>query len=272
VTGRARRLAASLLAAATVGWLDPSATPREAARLYGEGKFDDAAARYNQALIDAPDSTLLHFNLGDAEYRRGQFDAASRAFQAIPDDAAAEYNRGNALFRTGEAAAEEKPEEALRHWAEALIAYRRAIALDAADEDAKFNYEWVTRKIDELRQKLEDQQQQEQQNQDQQNQDQQGQEGEQEQPQGQQDQHGQDEPQAEQPEPPRDESGGRGEAPEPPPPAEPTQAEAVPAPSDGSMSRDEATALLDGERGEELQPDEVIRRQLGTGDVPVQDW
>jgi Ca-activated chloride channel family protein len=265
----ARALAVSAAAAGAVGWLDPSATPRAAARLYAAGEFDDASARYNEALIDAPDSPLLHFNLGDAEYRRGQFDAAARAFESIPGDAAAEYNRGNALFRHGEAAQREQPQDALQRWAEALVAYRRAIALDPADEDAKFNYEWVTRKIDELQKQLEEQQQQqEQQNQQNQDEDQQGQQ-DQAAPQR------PDEPPAEEPrKPQQDDAAGPGEQPEQPPPSEPRAADAAPAPAprDGSLSREEATALLDGERSEELQPDEVIRRQLGTGDVPVQDW
>ena len=251
MTGRWRPLGLLVAAVGSLGWFDPSAAPRAAARFYGDGKFDDAAARYNEALIDEPDSRLLHFNLGDAEYRRGRFDAAIRAFQQVPQDAAAEYNRGNALFRKGEAAQQEKPQDALTHWAEALVAYRRAIGTDPTDEDAKFNYEWVSRKIDELKKQLEEQRQDQQK---QQQQDQQGQQ-DQQQPQDQ----------------PKDEPEERAEEREQPePPSE--RAEQADAPADGRMSRDEATALLDAERSEELQPDEVIRRQLGTGDVPAQDW
>lgn len=243
-----RPLGLLVAAAGSLGWFDPSATPRAAARLFAAGKFDDAVTRYNEALIDEPDSDLLHFNLGDAEYRRGQFDAAVRAFQRVPQDAAADYNRGNALFRKGEGAQTEKPQEALTHWAEALVAYRRAIGTDPTDEDAKYNYEWVSRKVEELKKKLEEQQQQDQQ----------------------QDQQQQDQPKDE----PGDqaEQGGQPKSPEPQPEPPPGEAQQDDAPSDGRMSRDEATALLDGERAEELQPDEVIRRQLGTGDGPAQDW
>jgi Ca-activated chloride channel family protein len=291
---RGRRGAIAILAAGacSLGWLDPSATPRAAARFYAEGKFDDAATKYNQALTDDPDSALLHFNLGDAEYRRQKYEEAARAFAQTPEDPAAGYNLGNALFKLGEAAAEEKPQDALGKWAEALVAYRRAIATDPSDEDAKFNYEWVSRKIDELKKKLEEQQknqdqqqqqQRQQQQQDQQKSDEQKQQrqdgqpqpDEQEQAQQQQEQQAEEkkEEQGEQPQ-------GQQQAQQPAEPGqqggrEPQQAEAQAGevqPPEGELSREEATALLDGERNEELRPDEVIRRQLGTGEAPVQDW
>jgi Ca-activated chloride channel family protein len=242
---------------ASLAWLDPSALPRQAAREYEAGEFDEAVQHYNQALIDEPDSSLLHFNLGAAEYRRGQYEAAARAVELLSDDPAAAYNRGNALYRLGEAAAAQTPQDAMKHWAEALVAYRRAIALDPADEDAKFNYEWVVRKIEELRKKQEEEQ-----NQDQQ---QQGQEQQQEEKQDQAKEEPQEQPQ-EQEQPPPAEQAQQPEAPPEPQPG----GEA--APSDGEMTEDEATALLDGERNEELRPDEVIRRQLGAGDLPGRDW
>src|SRR5262245_25684046 len=47
--------AALLLARLSVGWLDAHATAREGHRLYEAGKYNDAAERYNQALVDDPD-------------------------------------------------------------------------------------------------------------------------------------------------------------------------------------------------------------------------
>jgi Ca-activated chloride channel family protein len=309
VSRRGALLAALALGMASLGWLDPSATPREAARLYADGKFDDAATKYNQALVDAPDSTLLHFNLGDAEYRRKQFEASARAFASLPQDAAAQYNQGNALYQMGVAAEQDKPQDALKHWAEALVAYRRAIATDPKDEDAKFNYEWVSRKIEELKKKLEEQQQKQDQQQNQQNQDQNKQdESQQDQEKQQQDQNKQDQADQQQKDEQQkdqqqaqdkpqdqqkpDDQQQAGQQPEQKP-DQPTKQDQEQAqqnqqqpggeeqqqaqggdaqPAEGELSRDEATALLDGERNEELRPEDVIRRQLGTGEGPVQDW
>jgi Ca-activated chloride channel family protein len=180
-----RSIAFGLVALATIAatWLDPHATAREAARLYAAGKFDDAAAKYREALVDDPDSPLLHFNLGAAAYREKKFDDAVAAYGQVPasdanpsETAGAAYNAGNAKYRLGAELEASKPQEALQRWAEALVAYRRAMGADPADEDAKFNHEFVEKRIADLQKKLEDEKQKrEEQKQQQQDQQQQGQ-------------------------------------------------------------------------------------------------
>ncbi len=183
-------LAALALAAASVAWLDPHARAREASALYATGKYDDAIAKYNEALVDEPDSSLLHFNLGDAQYKNGKYTDAVNAFQQVPGNGDARvartaYNVGNAKYRLGEAAASSDPKAALGLWAEALVAYRRAMGADPGDVDAKFNHEFVAKKIAELKKKLEDEQKKKD---EQQQQQQQQQQGDQNQPQDQQQQ------------------------------------------------------------------------------------
>jgi Ca-activated chloride channel family protein len=271
------RLAAIVLATVSVGWLDPHAKAREAARLYDEGKYEEAVAKYNEALTDEPDSALLHFNLGDATYRHGKYTDALNAFQQVPASdadparsARVAYNMGNAKYRLGAEAEASDPKTALGHWAEALVAYRRAMGAAPGDEDAKFNHEFVEKKMDELRKKLEEQQkEQEQQQQEPQDQPQdrpedRPQEGEQK-PEEQ-----KQEEQAHQPEQPKEEEQKQPEqqqaAPQQPPPggAEPQK---------GEMTKQEAAALLDSQRDQEVQPEEVAKRLLG-GVVaePAQDW
>jgi Ca-activated chloride channel homolog len=184
--------AALLLARLSVGWLDAHATAREGNRLYEAGKYNDAAERYNQALVDDPDSPRLHFNLGDARYKAGKYDDSLASFGQIPAGggdtnrtARLAYNVGNTKFRQGEAAEAKEPQKALGLWAEALVAYRRALGADPDDVDAKFNHELVEKKIAALMKKLEEQKKQQQQ---QQQDKQQGQKDEKQQQQGQQDQ------------------------------------------------------------------------------------
>ena len=62
MTGRRGVIALLAAAAGSLGWLDPSATPRAAARLYAEGKFDDAATKYNQALTDSSGEVTFNFS------------------------------------------------------------------------------------------------------------------------------------------------------------------------------------------------------------------
>src|SRR5262249_12565466 len=122
-------------------------------------------------------------------YKAGKYDDALASFGQIPaggEDsnrtARLAYNVGNTKFRQGEAAEAKEPQKALGLWAEALVAYRRALGADPDDVDAKFNHELVERKIAALRKKLEEQQKQkDQQQQDQQQQDQQQKDGQQDQ-------------------------------------------------------------------------------------------
>src|SRR6185503_9222956 len=196
-------------------WVDPHATAREASRLYSDSKFGESAAKYREALIDDPDSSLLHYNAGLASYRDGKYDDALAALGAVASvdgeptrTARAAYAAGNAKYRLGATAEAANPQQALTNYAEALAAYRRAMGADPADEDVKFNHELVEKKLVDLKKKLEDQkkeqqqdqqQKQDQQKQDQQQQDQQQQgDQEQQQKQDEQQQQGQDQQQEQQ--------------------------------------------------------------------------
>jgi Ca-activated chloride channel homolog len=260
-----RALAALALAAGSVGWLDEHAKARDAARLYAAGKYEESVARYNEALTDAPDSPLLHLNLGAAAYKQGKYADALTAFQQVPTSdadrartARVAYDIGNVKYRLGEASATSDAKAALGLWAEALVFYRRAMAAAPDDVDAKFNYELVTKKIDELQKKLEEEQKKKDEEKQQQEQqpppDQQ--QGDQQQPPDEQQQDQQ--PQADQ----QQEQQSAGEGSSQPPERKP-----------GEMSPQEAAGLLDGQRDQEVQPDEMAKRaQHAVIAQPTQDW
>ena len=269
-----RTLAAVVLAAVSVGWLDPHATAREGSRLYAAGKFDDAAGKYNEALVDQPDSPLLHFNLGDTLYRQGKFTDAVNALQQVPGSdadpartARVAYNIGNAKYRLGQAAESSDPKAALGLYAEALVAYRRAMGAAPDDADAKFNHEFVEKKMADLKKKLEEQQKQQQQQQDQDKQDEakQDQQGQQQkpEPEGDQQDRQQDQQQQQAGQQPQRQQQQQQQA------AAGQTAER----KDGEMSKDEAAALLDAQRDQEVRPDEVVKKLQGAGVAEApEDW
>jgi Ca-activated chloride channel homolog len=298
--------AAALVALSSIAWLDPHARTREGNRLFAAGKYDEAASTYNEQLVDHPDSSLLHFNLGDAQYKQGKYDEALAAFSEVhPSDddraatARAAYNTGNANYRLGEAIASSDPKAALDRYAQALVAYRRAITAAPADVDAKLNYELVEQKRAELQKKLEEQQKQQQQQRGDKQQDD-NQQGDQQQQQQQ--QQGDQQQQAKEPEagpsPGNDQQQPGQQAaasPEPQPGASPSaggqgteaakndgqqQGEEAGETAttggekrEGEMTRQEAAALLDAQRSQEVQPGEVVKRIQGAGVAePAQDW
>jgi Ca-activated chloride channel family protein len=285
--GRRRSpLVAMLLAVACLGWLDPYAREREGNRLFAEGKFDEAAARYNEALIDQPDSPLLRFNLGATAYRQGKFEEALATFEKVPqsDDepgrrARTAYNQGNTFFRLGEASEQSDPKKTLEFWAQSLVAYRRAMRADPADPDPKFNHELVAKRLEELQKKLEEQKKD--QDQEQQNQEQQQQEQEQPPQDQQQDQSEKQEQPGGKPQEPNQSKEPEEAKKQPPPKPEASQdksggqeqAPAATAAKQGEMSPREAAALLDSERNQEMKPDEVVRQLEGAAVAePAEDW
>jgi len=275
--GRRVSLAAVALAAVSVGWLDPYAKAREAARLYAAGKYDDAVASYNEALTDQPDSPLLHFNLGDAAYKQGKYTDALNAFQQVPTSdvdpartARVAYNMGNAKYRLGEAAEASDAKAALGLYAEALVAYRHAMGAAPDDIDIKFNHEFVEKKIADLKKKLEEQQKQQDQQKQQNSQDQQNQQNQQGDQQQQQGQQPQDQPKSDTQQQQAEQQKGEPKS---------AQQENAPQPAgggerkDGEMTQQEAAALLDSQRAQEVQPDEVTKRIQGAVVAePAQDW
>ncbi len=166
-----------------------SASPASALREYKAGKYDEALKEYERLLQKKTDDPRLHFNAGAAAYRNRQFDEAAKQFNATlasPDlglQGLAYYNEGNSLYHLGERNAD--PKQRTEAWEKALQDYQSGMKLNPQDADAKFNYEFVKKRLEELKQQ---QQQQSQQNDQKQNQDQQQQQGQNQQKQEQQNQ------------------------------------------------------------------------------------
>lgn len=133
-----------------------------------KGKKDNALEAYERALkfyrdaeIEKPESPELSYNIGNVMYQQEKYqDALEKYYKTLSADelenqAAAYYNMGNALYRSGK-------------YAEAIQAYQKCLDITPDDEDAKYNIEFVRKKMKEMldrelqRQKNQQQKQQEQ--------------------------------------------------------------------------------------------------------------
>lgn len=129
---------------------------------YAKGQYPDAEAQYKKALEKNASSKEGHFNLGDAYYRQDRHDEALKSFASAEaaaarknDKSAALYNSGNALLKAGKTA-------------ESIEAYKQALRLNPADEEARYNLEYARKR----QQQQQNQQQKQDKNQDKQKQDQ----------------------------------------------------------------------------------------------------
>ncbi len=142
----------------------------EGNKLFKQQKYDAAFNRYRDAQIADPTSPIVEFNVGDALYKKRNFEEALKSYQKVAgaDDPAmaakAYYNLGNTLYRLGKLP-------------ESILAYKKALQLNPDDEDAKYNLEYVRAKLKQQAQNQsqsgQQQQQQQQGQQDQSNQQQQ---------------------------------------------------------------------------------------------------
>ncbi|MGO9608299.1 MAG: hypothetical protein ACLPT4_01535 [Verrucomicrobiia bacterium] len=123
------------------------------------------------------------YNTGVTAYRSNDFAEASQLFENATSSTdralqqRALYNLGNADFRLGES----QPKQAQQLWQRALKNYESALAIDPNDTDAKFNHEFVKKKLEELKKQQQQQQQQKQNQKNQQDKNQQQQNQEQQQ-------------------------------------------------------------------------------------------
>ena len=250
-----QRLLLLICAPLCIAWTDSlHSQVVEGNRLFSEGKFSEAVESYGQALVDHPDSPLLNFNMGTAHYKAGQYTQALSSFSRVQAGsensdkdsertARTAYNMGNTQYQMGAQAEEQNPQAALAAYTNALASYRRALGADPTDQDAKFNYEFVAKRIGALQDELENQPQPHQPEQEDD-----GQQQSEAQQNGQQQQHA-------------------GEQPEEPSRAEQGQDQP------NEMSEDEARSVIDTARNEELSPEEFARQaQQGGVAEALRDW
>lgn len=133
-----------------------SGSPASALREYKAGRYEQSLKEYQRLLERKTDDPRLRFNAGTAAYRNRQFAEAAKQFdQALSAtdlklQELAYYNRGNTLYHLGENIPE--PSKKTEAWQRSLKDFESSLKLNPQDADAKFNYEFVKKKLEELKQ------------------------------------------------------------------------------------------------------------------------
>lgn len=113
----------------------------EGLEAYEKGDYEKALELLIEAQLDDPDRPEILYNIGNAYYRKGDFESALGYYKDAlnTEDTKlrqkAYYNIGNTEFRNG------KPEDALKN-------YEEALSIDPDDEKARQNLEFVKKVIE----------------------------------------------------------------------------------------------------------------------------
>ena len=131
---------------------------------YRSGKFEDAYSQFQEALKTHPQSRAedkLQFDSGAAAYKLKDYSKALESFSQalLSRDTALQskghYNLGNTLYQRGET--QKGDDKKLSDWTNALDHYEQTLKLEPQNQEAKDNYDYVKRKIEELKNKKQEQ-------------------------------------------------------------------------------------------------------------------
>lgn len=113
-------------------------------QLYQNGKYEEAVIQYSEAMRKNPNNAITHYNLGNVLYKQKNYADAEKAFGRAIELTADTSIRQRAFYNTGVALTRELK------LLESIAAYKRALAMNPADEDARFN---LQKALEELRKK-----------------------------------------------------------------------------------------------------------------------
>ena len=116
---------------------------RKGNRQYNKGNYEQSAGRYEQALQAAPGQFEAIYNLGNALYKAERFDRAEQTMQqAAADSLRADTERAEAFYNLGNAQFKQQK------YQEALESYKQSLRLNPSDMEAKYNYAYTKRLLD----------------------------------------------------------------------------------------------------------------------------
>lgn len=116
---------------------------RKGNRQYAKGNYEESIRRYEQALEAVPGQFEATYDLGNALYKAERFDRAEQTMQqAAADSLRADTERAEAFYNLGNAQFKQQK------YKEALESYKQSLRLNPSDMEAKYNYAYTKRLLD----------------------------------------------------------------------------------------------------------------------------
>lgn len=128
---------------------------------YNNKEYLKASEQYQSLLEKDPQNPELNFNNGTTSYQNNLFAEAVQSFdKALTSDdlylqEKSYYNKANSLYRLGESTVGAEPERTVSSWEQALASYQSALSLNPENPQAAANHEFVSQRLKQLQQELE---------------------------------------------------------------------------------------------------------------------
>lgn len=125
----------------------------KANQLYKDKQYDQAIKLYNQAQIKSPNSLEIDYNIGVAQFKKGDYHLAVSSFEKATMSAdkilesKANFNIGNSKYKLGKLKENTDLPETISLLRQALDYYKRTIELNSKDQDARINHELVEKEL-----------------------------------------------------------------------------------------------------------------------------
>ena len=138
---------------------DENAAIRDGNKAYRQGQFDKAMPAYQKAIQQNPKNTVAQYNLGNARFRTNNFTEADNSFDDAISTSTDNTFKERSFYNKGVSLSKQKKLE------ESIAAWKNALKLDPADEDARFNLQKALKELNKQKQPQEQKQQQQKQQQ-----------------------------------------------------------------------------------------------------------
>ncbi len=116
--------------------------------LYAEGRYNDAIAEYDQALVEAPQAVEPKFNKANSYYRLDDLSRATELYKQVAAEARdmelverSKYNLGNCYFQQGSKQRDSNLEKALEDIKTSIACWRQVLDIDPENHKAARNIE-----------------------------------------------------------------------------------------------------------------------------------
>ncbi len=131
---------------------------------YKQKQYDQALKFYNEAQIKSPGTPEIEYNIGIAQYEKGDYPSAVESFEKATFskdkvlESKANFNIANSKYRLGKLKENTDLQETVGLLRQSLDYYKRAVELNSKDMDSRINHELVEKELKRILDKLKQEQ------------------------------------------------------------------------------------------------------------------